>query len=285
MTDANGPDTARVERLIALLFMVAMLTGLVLLGVYLAGGQTQLEGVLLSLCLGSIGIGMILWSQRLLPGGLREEPRHPVAAAANEDAVRDILAEEGAITRRSMLVRALAGAFGGLGAALVIPALSLGPAPGRDLFVTPWKSGVRMIDLNGQLIKASDVPVGGIVTGFPEGFPGSADGQTLLIHVGPGLLNLPPDRLADAPDGYVAYSKLCTHAGCPVGLYRNLQHQLVCPCHQSTFDVLDGAVPVAGPAGRPLPQLPIKINPDGTIVALGDFTAPVGPAFWNITDG
>ncbi len=280
-----GTDTRRAERRISLSFLISMLAGFGLLLVYLAGGQTQAEAVLLAVSLGGIGVGVILWSQRLLPGTLRVEERHPVADSANADAVREILAEEGAITRRSMLVRALAGAFTGLGAALVIPVLSLGPAPGRSLFVTPWKSGLRMVGLDGQPIRVSDVPVGGIITGFPEGDPGSADGQTLLINVGPGLLNLPPDRMAGAPNGFVAYSKLCTHAGCPVGLYRNLEHHLICPCHQSTFDVLDGAVPIAGPAGRPLPQLPIQIDADGIVVALGDFTGPVGPAFWNIYDG
>jgi ubiquinol-cytochrome c reductase iron-sulfur subunit len=282
---SHEPDARRAERQISLSFLVSTLAGVALLVVYLAGGQTQVEGVLLALCLGGIGVGIILWSQRLLPGGLRVEDRHPVADAADEDAVRAILAEEGAITRRSMLVRALVGAFAGLGAALVVPVLSLGPAPGRSLFETPWRSGLRMVGLDGLPINASDVPVGGIVTGFPEGYPGSADGQTLLIHVAPDLLHLAPDRMAWAPNGYVAYSKLCTHAGCPVGLYRNVEHRLICPCHQSTFDVLAGAVPVFGPAGRPLPQLPIRIDSDGTVVALGGFSGPVGPAFWDIYDG
>ena len=285
MTSAPDPATRRAERLIVASFLLSMVAGFALLAVYLAGGQTQVEGVLLAVCLGGIGVGIILWSQRLLPGALRIEDRHPVADAADEDAVRDILAEEGAITRRSILVRALAGAFAGLGAALAIPALSLGPAPGRSLFETPWRSGLRMVGLDGSPINTSDVPVGGVVTGFPEGSPGSADGQTLLIHVEPNLLHLAPDRMAWAPNGYVAFSKLCTHAGCPVGLYRNVEHRLICPCHQSTFDVLAGAVPVFGPAARPLPQLPIRIDPDGTIVALSDFTEPVGPSFWNIHDG
>jgi len=285
MTKSPDPATRRAERLIVVSFMLSMVAGFALLAVYLAGGQTQVEGVLLAVCLGGIGVGIILWSQRLLPGALRVEDRHPVADAANEQAVRDILAEEGSITRRSVLVRALAGAFAGLGAALAIPALSLGPAPGRSLFQTPWRSGLRMVGLDGSPIHASDVPVGGVVTGFPEGSPGSADGQTLLIRVEPNLLHLAPDRMAWAPDGYVAFSKLCTHAGCPVGLYRNLEHRLICPCHQSTFDVLAGAVPVFGPAARPLPQLPIRIDPDGTIVALSDFTEPVGPGFWDMHDG
>ena len=279
-----SPDTRRTERRIALSFGISMVSGFALLGVYLLGGQTQIEAVLLAISLGGIGAGIIVWSQRLLPNELHVESRHPAADPAS-GAVRDIVAEERAITRRSLLIRALGGAFAGLAAALAIPVLSLGPAPGRSLFQTPWRRGLRMVDLDGQPIKASDVPVGGILTGFPEGVPGSADGQTLLIRVGPGLLRLAPDRMAWAPDGYVAYSKLCTHAGCPVGLYRSLEHRLICPCHQSTFDVLDGAQPVFGPAARPLPQLPIQIQADGTIVALGDFTEPVGPGFWNMHDG
>ena len=281
----STPETSRVERRIALSFGISMIAGFALLAVYLSGGQTQLEAILLAVSLGGIGVGIILWSQRLLPTELHVEQRHPAAEVGNPEAVREIVAEEGAITRRSLLVRALGGAFAGLAAALAIPVLSLGPAPGRSLFHTPWRSGLRMVGLDGKPIKAGDVPVGGIVTGFPEGVPGSADGQALLIRVGPGLLRLAADRMAWAPDGYVAYSKLCTHAGCPVGLYRSLEHRLICPCHQSTFDVLDGAQPVFGPAARPLPQLPIRIEADGTIVALSDFTEPVGPAFWNIHDG
>ncbi len=281
----QAPGTSRAERVIGGVFGVAALAGLALLGVYLAGGQTQLEAVLLAISLGGIGIGIIAWSQWLLPGNLRVEPRHPVAEAADADAELEILEEEAAITRRSFLVKALGGALAGLAAALAIPALSLGPAPGRSLFQTPWRQGLRLVGLDGTPIRAADLPLEGIVTAFPEGFVGSADGQTVLIRVAPDLLRLAQDRMAWAPEGYVAYSKLCTHAGCPVGLYRAAEHRLICPCHQSTFDVLDGAQPVFGPAARPLPQLPIQLQPDGTFVALGDFPEPVGPAFWNRTDG
>jgi ubiquinol-cytochrome c reductase iron-sulfur subunit len=105
----------------------------------------------------------------------------------------------------------------------------------------------------------------------------------LLIRVEPGLLQLPGERAAWAPDGFVAYSKICTHAGCPVGLYRSSEHTLICPCHQSEFDVLVGAQPISGPAARALPQLPIRLEADGTFVATGDFPEPVGPGFWNMT--
>ena len=282
---APDPGTRSVERAIALAFAVSAIAGVALLGVYLAGGQTQVEAVLLALSLGGIGIGVIAWSQWLLPGNLHIEERHPAEAAADPAAEREIVEEEASITRRTLLIRALAGALAGLGAALAIPVLSLGPAPGRALFETPWRKGLRLVDLEGNVIRAADLPLEGIVTAFPEGYVGSADGQTILIRVAPDLLRLAADRMAWAPDGYVAYSKLCTHAGCPVGLYRAAEHRLICPCHQSTFDVLDGARPVFGPAARPLPQLPIRLQPDGTFAALSDFSEPVGPAFWNITDG
>ncbi len=286
MSHVPDPRTRRIERRIAILFGVSALAGVALLGVYLAGGQTQIEAVLLALSLGGIGVGVIAWSQWLLPGTLRTEERHQSAAAADVVAEREILEEESQITRRSLLIRALGGALAGLAAALAIPVLSLGPAPGRALFETPWRrGGLRLVGLDGLPIKASDLPIDGVVTAFPEGAVGSADGQTLLIRVPPDLLKLAQDRMAWAPDGYVAYSKLCTHAGCPVGLYRAAEHRLICPCHQSTFNVLDGAQPVFGPAGRPLPQLPIQLQDDGTFVATGDFSEPVGPAFWNITDG
>lgn len=275
----------RLERAIALVFGVSAIAGIALLGVYLAGGQTQVEALLLALSLGGIGIGITLWAQRLLPGNLQVEPRHPLETAADPGQTPEVVAEEASITRRKLLIRALAGALAGLAAALAIPVLSLGPAPGRALFETPWRKGLRLVDLQGNPIRQSSLPVGGIVTAFPEGYVGSAEGQTLLIRVTPELLRLPADRMAWAPGGYVAFSKLCTHAGCPVGLYRAVEHRLICPCHQSTFDVLAGAEPVFGPAARPLPQLPIQLQPDGTFVALGGFSGPVGPSFWNITDG
>lgn len=282
-----APDARerRAERLIAALFGISLVAGLIVLGVYIAGGQTQLEGILLSICLGGIGVGIILWAQRLLPPGQVIEERHPVASQASSSAVREIEQEERAITRRTLLVRMLGAAIAGLGAALAIPVFSLGPAPGRSLFVTPWKRGVQIVSLDSQPIKAADIPIGGVRTVFPAGDPGSATGQAILIHVEPELLDLPADRADWAPEGFICYSKVCTHAGCSVGLYRASEHRLICPCHQSTFDVLAAAHPTSGPAVRPLPQLPIRLQADGTFVASGDFSGPVGPSFWDIHSG
>ncbi len=272
----------RAESVVAGAFIVAALAGLALLGVYLAGGETQVESLLLTLCLGGIGVGIVVWGQALLPDTEQIEPRHPLRGP--EAGVEAVVGDSAtpAITRRTLLVRLLVGAFGGLAAALAIPIFSLGPAPGRSLFQTAWKAGLRLVDPQGVPVTTDRVPVGGVLTVFPEGFPESADGQAVLIHVEPGLLRLQGEAATWAPDDFVVYSKVCTHAGCPVGLYRAPDHILVCPCHQSQFDVLDGARPVGGPAVRPLPQLPIRLQPDGTFVALGDFPKPIGPSFWDI---
>jgi ubiquinol-cytochrome c reductase iron-sulfur subunit len=279
----DDPATRRVERMIGVAFVAAAIAGVSLLGVYLAGGQTQLEAVLLAICLGGIGLGITAWSHWLLSGTEQVEARHSLASPADTTAGPDD--ETASITRRTFLISSLAAAFAGLGAALAIPIVSLGPPPGRTLFETAWKAGSRVVGLDGVPINIDDLPIDGVLTVFPEGAVGSADAQTLLIRVADGLLQLPTDRTAWAPQGCVAYSKLCTHAGCPVGLYRAAEHKLICPCHQSTFDVLEGATPTFGPAARPLPQLPIQLAADGTFVALGDFPEPVGPAFWDMTDG
>jgi ubiquinol-cytochrome c reductase iron-sulfur subunit len=186
------------------------------------------------------------------------------------------------IGRRSALVRLLLAAGGALGLAALFPIRSLGPSPGDTLLRTPWRAGQRLVTEEGDPVNANDLTLDSFVSVFPEGFVGSPDGQAVLVRVEPSSLRLPSGLVAGAPDGFVAYSKVCTHAGCPVGLYLAATHQLRCPCHQSTFDVLNGAEPVYGPAPRPLPQLPLMIDADGTIRATGDFDAPVGASFWSL---
>jgi ubiquinol-cytochrome c reductase iron-sulfur subunit len=168
-----------------------------------------------------------------------------------------------------------------LGAAAVFPIRSLGPSPGRSLQRTPWRAGTRLVGEDGDPITVEDIPLGGFLTVFPEGHVGSADGQTVLVRVDPDANRPRPGRKDWAPDGLLAYNKVCTHAGCPVGLYQAASHQLLCPCHQSAFDVLDGARPVFGPATRSLPQLPLAIDAQGYLRARSDYTEPVGPAYWN----
>lgn len=269
------------ERVVALAFTTSVLASIGLLVVYVMGGDAQLEGTLLGLALGGLGLGLIVWATRLLREDEVIEERPALASPASIGATEEAL-DEPDISRRSLLVRLLAGASGTLAAALAIPSLSLGPRPGQSLFRTQWVEGSRVVDVNGNPVKLSAVQRGAVQTVFPEGEVGASDAQTLLLKVDETLLQLPEGRDEWAPEGVVAFSKICTHAGCPVGLYRAESHELLCPCHQSTFDVLTGAVPNFGPADRPLPQLPLDVDDDGYLVATGDFSAPVGPGFWNL---
>jgi ubiquinol-cytochrome c reductase iron-sulfur subunit len=275
----------RAELAAAAAFGVTLLSGIGLLVLYVLGGQTQLEGVLLTLCLGGLGVGLVIWSHWLMPVPEMVEERHALASPYRHRRAVGAALTAGGIGRRRLLGRLLLAGVAGLGAALVMPVLSLGPAPGRALFVTAWRAGTRVVGLDGEPVRADELGVGSIVTVFPEDAVGSADAQTVLLRVDPARLQLEDQAAEWAPGGYVAYSKICTHAGCPVGLYRAETAQLVCPCHQSTFDVLRGAVPVYGPAARPLPQLPIRLEEDGTFTALSDFPEPVGPSFWNVHSG
>jgi ubiquinol-cytochrome c reductase iron-sulfur subunit len=274
------------ERLVAVALTVSILSGVGVAVVYVAGGQPQAEGVLLFLALAGIGTALIVWGKRLTRPEQIVEDRELPSAPAERDAAAEALERGGEdIGRRRFLARLLAGALGALGLAALFPIRSLGPSPGRSLLRTSWRRGLRVVDESGQPVSVADLEIGSVITVFPEGHVGSADSQTLLIRVEPDLLELSPDRRAWAPDGLVAYSKVCTHAGCPVGLYRATTRELLCPCHQSTFDVLQGATPVFGPASRPLPQLPLEVDEEGYLRARSDFPEPVGPAFWNRPEG
>jgi ubiquinol-cytochrome c reductase iron-sulfur subunit len=280
VSDRRREDTG--ARLAFSAFVVAAVCLLALAVVYALGGQPQAEGALLGVGLLALGGGLVLWAHWLMPRGPFVQERHSLASSEAEvDAFEDTLEHPDGMSRRKLLVGGLVGALGALGVALLFPIRSLGPNPGSSLLRTPWRRGTRAITEKGRAVKASDVPLGGLVTVFPDGHPNSADGQVVLVRVRPERLRLPPERADWAPDGLVAYSKVCTHAGCPVGLYEASTAQLLCPCHQSAFDVLDGAQPVFGPAARALPQLPIAIDDEGYVVAQSDFHEPVGPSFWD----
>ena len=259
---------------------ISIVASIALVAVYVANGSVELQGITLALALGGIGTAIVIWAVALIDAPIEIEERHSFADATPKGG---LAAGSEEVTRRRFLARLLAGSAGLLAAVLVLPAFSLGPQPGRDLFRTAWRRGLRLVDAGNQPIRPDDLVLDSVRTVFPQGFVGRADSQTLLIKVRPWDLALPDGRDAWAPDGCVAYSKVCTHAGCPVGLYRAREHLLLCPCHQSTFDVLHGAVPVFGPAARPLPQLPMEVDAEGYLVALGDFPDPIGPGFWDMT--
>lgn len=274
----------RPERAVAVALAISIVGALAAIVVYVRGGQPQLEGLSLALALGGIGAAIIMWAKRLFPD-IQDvtQPRHHGPAPEDPDTAADLVLDGvDQMRRRKFLTRMLIAAGGMIGLAAIFPIRSLGQAPGDSLQVTPWKRGMRLVDENGNVVTKDTVEPNSFITVFPEGHVGSANGQAVLLNLGTVRLKLPPERLAGAPEGLVVYSKVCTHAGCAVGLYLAAEHELRCPCHQSTFDVINAAEPVYGPAPRPLPQLLISIDADGTLRALGDFTAPVGPSFWDL---
>lgn len=297
-TEALAQQQAREDRatrLAAIAFGVAIVASLGLLAVYMGGGDTQWEGVLLFLTFAAVGLGLGVWVRVAIGPEVIVEDRYPMRSTdeARQAFESEFEASVGEVTaggRRRFLLRMLGGVGASLGLALTAPLLSLGPVfstgARNELFVTDWRRGVRLATPEGEALRPEDVVMDQIVTVFPLGADNPADAQAVLVGTRPGLLD--PDGLP-IPDGVVeglvCYSKICTHAGCPVGLYRASAGELLCPCHQSTFDVYDGARVLSGPTGRPLPQLPIGVDEDGFLIALGDFSEPVGPSFWNLTRG
>jgi ubiquinol-cytochrome c reductase iron-sulfur subunit len=268
-------------RAIAAAFGASAAASVMLTVLYARGGQPQLEGFLLGISLGGIAFGLVLFARRMLPGGHFVEPRDvvPRAVAERPEAMADF--EEGAeeIERRRLLVRTGGIALGALGVAALFPIRSLGTGPGRSLSRTSWRRGRRVVNEDGHPLRPDQLAVNSVLTVFPEGHVESGDAQALLIRLPPEVA--PPGPKGWTVSGLVAFSKICTHAGCPVGLYQAATQELFCPCHQSTFSVRQGAAPIFGPATRPLPQLPIGLNEEGFLVALSDFREPVGPGFWS----
>jgi len=279
--EATGGESG--ARAVAFAFTVSLLASIALGVVYALGGQPQLEGTLLFFSFGGIAAGFITWGGKLLPQGPYIQERHPLTQGPAQQEETTETFEEGAesLERRRLLIRLMTGAFVALGAALVFPVRSLGSRPGGSLFFTAWRKGSRAVDEHEKPVRPEDLDVGGVLTVFPQDNAGSADSQTLLIKLGPGEYKARPGREDWAVGDIVAFSKVCTHAGCPVGLYEADTHRLYCPCHQSVFAVLDAAEPTSGPATRPLPQLPLALDVDGYLVAQSDYHEPIGPGFWN----
>ena len=290
----SGDAEQRAAHRIAVALGVTTAAALALMVVYLRGGQNQLEGSLIAVALAGIGYAFVVAARRLLPQGPFTEAREPLESSADDSAAfaRDFAAvydldpsgdagtsEE--VGRRKLIVRMFFIASGAVGVAALFPIASLGPRPGKSLFHTKWRPGSRVVDEQGRAVRVSDLEVGGVLTVFPDGNVGAADSQTLLIRLSNEAVTTRKGRETWAPDGYVAYSKVCTHAGCPVGLYQQSTQRLLCPCHQSTFAVASGATPVFGPATRSLPQLPLMVDSEGYLASQSDYDTPIGPGFWN----
>jgi ubiquinol-cytochrome c reductase iron-sulfur subunit len=276
---------SRIETLAAACFAASMVAAVALAVVYWQGGQAQAEGVLLAVVMGGIGAGIVLWAKNFMPNGAVTEEREPLVSSREDKEAfeRDFTVGQTSLRSRRLLLTTGVGALVAFAVALLFPIRSLGPRPGVGLKRTAYaQGGLRLLQADGSPVRPADLAPDSVLTVWPEGDLGSADSPTLLIRFRSEQDFKPRQGREDWTVGeIVAYSKICTHAGCPVGLYESGLAQLLCPCHQSTFDVLDGARPVFGPATRSLPQLPLAVDDDGFLVAVEDFSDPVGPGFWD----
>lgn len=305
VTDKDPVEEKRAERQVSALFFASVVFSCLAVAAYLAfpikpgdTGSIRLNNLFLGLgiALGllSIGIGAVHWSKTLMPAREITEMRH---LTRGKDTTRAGAAEvftlgnkESGFGRRALIRNSLFGAM----VAFILPGIvifrDLGPAvdPNTTLRHTLWKKGMHLtIDPSGTRIKAADVTLGSVFHVIPENILTSGDyleekakAAVLLMRLNPDDLNEPKGRENWQYNGIVAYSKICTHVGCPVALYEQQTHHLLCPCHQSTFDVTQNCEVIFGPASRALPQLPIEVDAEGYLVAQSDFHEPVGPSFW-----
>ena len=276
------------------------------------GASNVALGASLGLALLFIGIGMIQWARKLMGDHEIVEMRHP-ARSSDEDRAETLRvlalgADESGIARRPLVRNSLLGAVGVLLAPVVVLLRDLGPTPsqvedeadypGAGLEHTVWDTGVRVVrDVVGTPIRPGDLEIGDLFNAEPEtvfavdedgervleGVPlqvAKSKGAVVLIRMDPEDNKPGEGRENWAVDGILCYSKICTHVGCPISLNERKTHHLLCPCHQSTFDLADAAKVIFGPAARPLPQLPLMVDDEGYLVAQSDFKEPVGPSYW-----
>jgi quinol---cytochrome c reductase iron-sulfur subunit len=264
-------------------FGATALASLGLAVTYALGGQSQVEGALLAVGLGGLGFGFVQVAKHLLPQGPYVEEREPLASSEEDQQAfaADFERGKGWMSRRGFILKMLGVAAGTIGLAALFPIRSLGPNPGNSLFRTKWRRNSLVVDEQGEPVSTTTLEVGGALTVFPEGSVQREDSQTILIRLSRSDVVTRPGRETWAPQGYVGLSKVCTHAGCPVGLYQQQFKKLLCPCHQSTFSVPDGGSPTFGPATRSLPQLPLMVDNEGLLRAQSDYQEPVGPGFWD----
>jgi ubiquinol-cytochrome c reductase iron-sulfur subunit len=290
---AGEPDRRAELVVVAALFGVAgcAITFIVLYALDVSH-ETQWLGLSLGVAFALLAFALLVVANRLIVTEQLEEDYPQPPDRDEQERVVQIIEESGSkLSRRRLIAGAGAAAGSALGAALVVPAASMGPVlDTKELYSTPWERGRRLVDERGKPYQQTDIETDTFYTAFPEGADREALGSPLVVvRMDPAELELPPERAGWAPGGILAFSKICTHAGCAVALYRTPLNAdtapgpaLVCPCHYSTFDPADGGSVIAGPAGRDLPQLPLMIDANGGIRAAGTFNSPVGPSFWGV---
>ena len=254
--------------------------------------QTQFLGL-------AIGLGLVLLAASLIVTALRlvvteelVEEYPPQEHPGEVDLIATSVEEAGSrLTRKGLFKLGLLAAGGGLATAAVVPALSFGPLfRVAEFFGTPWTRGRRLVDEDGKPYRADDIEEKTFYTAFAENADKEELGASLVVvRLPKRALKLPPELAGYDADGIVAYSKICTHAGCAIAMYRvptfapdEPRPALVCPCHYSTFDPADGGTVIFGPAGRALPQLPLEVDGGGFLRAKGNFNEAVGPSWWGV---
>jgi ubiquinol-cytochrome c reductase iron-sulfur subunit len=301
----------RAEKVVAACFIIAGLAGLAFLVFYGTIGVGSINAALHSnLALGGsmalmfllLGIGATIWVRQLMPDVELTEQRHVLASTPEDRAAFKKTFEEGAeasqFVKRPLVRRSLLAATVPMAVAPLFLLRDLGPLPGTSLDYTVWRKGLRLLVYGtGRPITSAEFSSpGSIISVGPDGFLDNDDAMAkaavTLIKFRPGELVFGPKSRPGGPttpntvvpnwtvDNIVAYSKICTHVGCPAALYEQTTHRILCPCHQSTFLATEGARVIFGPATRPLPQLPIGVDAQGYLIALSDFNEPVGPSFW-----
>lgn len=286
----TGKKTRRAELVVAFWFFVAIVAS----GVFTAGfaldAGIQVEGAGLGIACCAIAAALITWSRDLLDHEKVEDPQHPQRSQDDEREAALWLFEGGlkrVADRKAWLVRLGIAAATALGIAALFPLRTFGKSPKGRIGVSDWQRGRRLVLDDGTVVRRDMIREGSVITAFPEGFVGPdrldnmANDAIVVMHVPLEQMHLPENRKDWTPEGFIAYSKICTHLGCPLGLYRAGAQQLMCPCHQSTFNVLDGGQVVFGPAARSLPQLPLTLDSDGTLRAADGFSDFVGPDNWD----
>lgn len=313
MADIDRKAARRAERTVAFLFFLSMVGSVLTIVAYFLfqlqePSYQELQnsnlflGVGLFLTIFCIGIGAVHWAKTLMSDHEVVEERHPIEASPETKAAAAEILREGAedsgIRRRPLILGSLGGALALAPLPAVVLLKDLGPNPGRALHETLWAEGVRLMrDPQKTPLRPEDLELGAVAHVLPEQLavdPSEAreNGIEYLNEKAKAavlVIRLQEDEVADEAragsyGGLVAYSKICTHMGCGVGLYEQITQRLLCPCHQSTFDVLQNCKVVFGPADRPLPQLPIGVDAEGYLVATAGFAEPVGPSFWERGD-
>jgi quinol---cytochrome c reductase iron-sulfur subunit len=264
-----------------------------------ANTRNLLLGLTFGLALLFIGVGAVHWARKLMDDEEVIDYRHP--AHSSDDAKSSMLVEldkvvdESRLTRRKIIGRTLLAALATILLPMIVGLADLGPWPTKKkraetIEKTIWAPGVRVVqDVTFEPIKPEEMEIGQLINAEPgnlEELHGSefqiekAKAAVIVVRMDPNTITIPPSREGWNIGGILCYSKICTHVGCPISLWEQQTHHLLCPCHQSTFDLADAGKVVFGPAARPLPQLPIAIDAEGYIVAQRDFLVPVGPSYF-----